>query len=112
MARPVTLVTFVLPAPLRHWAGETSGPSEIRVFAVADREDGHPTLGSALDTLRRVHPALEQRLRDDYGGIRRHITMFVCGENARHLGGLDCELPPGAEIFVLPALSRRQETTG
>ncbi|MFS1303748.1 molybdopterin synthase sulfur carrier subunit [Streptosporangium longisporum] len=109
MARPVTLVTFVLPVALRHWAGEST---EIRVFAVADREGGQPTLGSALDTLRRVHPSLEQRLRDDYGGIRRHITMFVCGENALHLGGLDCALPPAAEIFVLPALSRRQETTG
>ncbi|GAA4197783.1 hypothetical protein GCM10022252_47140 [Streptosporangium oxazolinicum] len=109
MARPVTLVTFMLPPTLRHWAGETT---EIRVFAIADHDDGHPTLGSALDMLRRTHPSLEQRLRDDYGGIRRHISMFVCGENARHLGGLDCALPPGAEIFVLPALSRRQETTG
>ncbi|WP_326639488.1 hypothetical protein OG884_33245 [Streptosporangium sp. NBC_01755] len=108
MARPVTLVTFMLPSALRHWAGEST---EVRVFAVADREDGDPTLGSALDMLRRMHPSLEQRLRDDYGSIRRHISMFVCGENARHLGGLDCALPPGAEILVLPTLSRRQETT-
>ncbi|MBE1560435.1 hypothetical protein H4W81_003214 [Nonomuraea africana] len=30
--------------------------------------------------------------------------MFVCGENAQGLGGLDCAIPPGAEIYVLPAL--------
>jgi hypothetical protein len=102
MARPVTLVTFVLPSTLRHWAG---GQTEIQVFAVAESEDAPPTLGGALDTLSRVQPSLEQRLRDDYGGIRRHISMFVCGENARRLGGLECALPPAAEIYVLPALS-------
>ncbi|GAA2887808.1 hypothetical protein GCM10010517_51740 [Streptosporangium fragile] len=101
MARPVTLVTFMLPATLRHWAGETT---EVRVFAVAGEDEGRPTLGAALDTLRRTHPSLEQRLRDDRGGIRRHISMFVCGENARYRGGLECALPPGAEVYVLPAL--------
>ncbi|GAA5050495.1 hypothetical protein HNP84_004069 [Thermocatellispora tengchongensis] len=101
MSRPVTLVTFVLPATLRHWV---RGAGEVRVFAVAPAEGGHPTLGSALDRLRRTHPCLERRLRDDHGRIRGHITMFVCGENARRLGGLDCRLPPGAEIYVLPAL--------
>jgi molybdopterin converting factor small subunit len=101
VARPVTLVTFVLPGALRHWV---SGHAEVRVFAVAHTGDTQPTLGSALDTLRRVHPSLEERLRDEYGGIRRHISMFVCGENARRLGGLDCALPPGAEVYVMPAL--------
>jgi molybdopterin converting factor small subunit len=102
MARPVTLVTFVLPSTLRHWAG---GQTEIHVFAVADSEDEPPTLGAALDTLSRVQPSLERRLRDDFGGIRRHISMFVCGENARRIGGLDCALPPAAEIYVLPTLA-------
>ncbi|GLW06560.1 molybdopterin synthase sulfur carrier subunit [Microtetraspora sp. NBRC 13810] len=102
MTRPVTLVTFVLPSTLRRWV---SGASEVRVFAVAPAEDADPTLGSALDRLRRSHPLLERRLRDDHGGIRRHITMFVCGENARRLGGLECALPPGAEVYVLPALA-------
>ncbi len=103
MAKPVTLVTFVLPSALRHWA---DGRTQVRVFAVADTEDEPPTLGAALDTLSKVRPGLERRLRDELGGIRPHITMFVCGENARRLGGLDCALPPAAEIYVLPALAR------
>jgi hypothetical protein len=102
MARPVTMVTFVLPSTLRHWV---SGATEIRVFAVARKDEIQPTLGAALDTLRRTHPTFEQHLRDEYGRLRRHIGMFVCGQNARRLGGLDCTLPPGAEIYVLPALS-------
>ncbi|MFC4534777.1 hypothetical protein [Sphaerisporangium dianthi] len=101
MARPVTLVTFVLPSALWHWGG---GATEVRVFAVAGAGEERPTLGAALDTLRRTHPKLERRLCDEYGGIRRHISMFVCGENARRLGGLACALPPGAEVYVMPAL--------
>lgn len=55
--------------------------------------------------LRRTHPLLEERLRDEYGRIRRHINMIVCGENAHGLGYLDCALPPGAEIYVTPTLT-------
>ncbi|GAA1507678.1 hypothetical protein GCM10009677_45410 [Sphaerisporangium rubeum] len=101
MAKPVTLVTFVLPSMLGHWG---SGTTEVRVFAVADSAESSPTLGAALHTLRRTHPTLERRLCDEFGGIRRHISMFVCGENARRLGGLSCALPPGAEVYVVPAL--------
>ncbi|GAA3193238.1 hypothetical protein GCM10010486_73110 [Nonomuraea roseoviolacea subsp. carminata] len=101
-ARPVTMVVFVLPSSLRRWV---SGRSEVKVFAVAPDTDASPTLGSALDTLRRTHPLLEERLRDDYGRIRRHISMFVSGENALGLGGLDCALPPGAEVYVMPSLA-------
>ncbi|MEU7000927.1 hypothetical protein [Nonomuraea sp. NPDC046570] len=102
MAKPVTMVVFVLPSTLRHWV---SGETEVKVFAIGADRDSPPTLGSALDTLRRTHPTLEERLRDDYGRIRRHINMFVCGENAQGIGGLDCALPPGAEVYVLPALA-------
>lgn len=97
MGKAATMVVFVLPSALRHWVG---GDTEVKVFAVG----APPTLGSALDTLRRTHPVLEERLRDVDGRIRRHISMVVCGENARALGGLDCALPPGAEVYVLPAL--------
>ncbi|MGI5271400.1 molybdopterin synthase sulfur carrier subunit [Nonomuraea sp. CA-218870] len=102
MARPVMLVVFVLPAALRRWV---SGRTEVKVFAVGTDRDSPPTLGGALDVLRRTHPLLEERIRDEYGRIRRHISMVVCGENARGLGGLDCALPPGAEVYVLPALA-------
>ncbi|MEU1735488.1 molybdopterin synthase sulfur carrier subunit [Streptosporangium sp. NPDC020145] len=103
MTRSATLVTFVFPSALGRWAGDMV---ELRVFAVADRDGGRPTLGAALDTLCRTHPSLERRLRDDHGRMRRHISVFVCGENARGLGGLACALPPAAEVHLLPVLSR------
>ncbi|GAA0938869.1 hypothetical protein [Nonomuraea longicatena] len=101
MARPVTMVVFVLPSVFQRWV---SGQSEVKVFAVGSDPHTPPTLGAALDTLRRIHPTLEERLRDEYGRIRRHINMIVCGEDGQGLGRLDCELPPGAEVYVLPAL--------
>jgi molybdopterin synthase sulfur carrier subunit len=102
MARPVMLVVFVLPATLRRWV---SGRTEVKVFAVGSDRDSPPTLGAALDVLRRTHPLLEERIRDEYGRIRRHINMIVCGTNARGLGDLDDTLPPGAEVYVMPALA-------
>ncbi|WP_327092857.1 hypothetical protein OIE66_20110 [Nonomuraea sp. NBC_01738] len=101
MARSVTMVVFVLPSVFQRWV---SGQSEVKVFAVGADSQTPPTLGAALDTLRRVHPSLEERLRDEYGSIRRHINMIVCGDNGHGVGRLDCELPPGAEVYVLPAL--------
>ncbi|MFD1930297.1 MULTISPECIES: hypothetical protein [Nonomuraea] len=101
MAKPAMLVVFVLPSALRHWV---SGQAEVKVFAVGPDHDTPPTLGSALDTLRRTHPSLEERLRDDYGRIKSHISMFVCGENTQGLGGLDYALPPGAEVYVMTAI--------
>ncbi|MEU8245623.1 hypothetical protein [Nonomuraea sp. NPDC048916] len=102
MAKPVTMVVFVLPGSLRRWV---SGRSEVKVFAVGADTETPPTLGSALDTLRRTHPLLEERLRDEYGRIRRHISMIISGEDARGLGSLDCALPPGAEVYVMPTLA-------
>ncbi|WP_336206487.1 hypothetical protein [Nonomuraea sp. LPB2021202275-12-8] len=102
MAKSVMMVVFVLPNSLRQWV---SGRTEVKVFAIGADRDSPPTLGSALDMLRRTHPLLEERIRDEYGRIRRHISMIVCGENSRGLGGLDCAMPPGAEVYVLPALA-------
>ncbi|ETK37601.1 hypothetical protein [Microbispora sp. ATCC PTA-5024] len=101
MARPVTMVTFVLPRTFRHLAGHRD---EVRVFAVAAADEQAPTLEAALDTLRRTHPSLEERVRGADGRIRPWMGVYVCGENARRLGGLSCALPPGAEIHVAPAL--------
>ncbi|WP_283136860.1 molybdopterin synthase sulfur carrier subunit [Rhizohabitans arisaemae] len=100
MAKPVTLVTFVLPTPLHNLVGG----GLVQVFAVAETEESLPTLGSALDTLRRTHPRLEERIRDEHGEIRRHINVFVSGDNVRNCGGLRCPVGPGAEVYVLPGL--------
>lgn len=59
------------------------------------------TVGDALDALDARWPGMRDRLCDSTPAIRRHINVFVAGERA----ALDTRLPPGAELFVLTAIS-------
>jgi molybdopterin converting factor small subunit len=42
---------------------------------------------------------------DERGDVRRHVNLFVNGENVRFLEGLSTTVPNGATIFVLAAVS-------
>ncbi len=59
------------------------------------------TVRDMVDELNRLWPGMRDRLSDSTPAIRRHINIFVDGERAR----LDTPLPPGAEVFVLTAIS-------
>jgi molybdopterin converting factor small subunit len=63
------------------------------------------TLGELLDVLAEWFPAVERRIRDETGTLRRHVNLFVDAQQARALGGVDHRLHDGAEILVLPAVS-------
>ena len=63
------------------------------------------TIGAVIDTLAVVHPAVGRRLRDEAGSLRRHVNVFVGPDNMRDLDGMATEVPEGAEVAVLPAVS-------
>lgn len=63
------------------------------------------TVGDALDVLAEQLPAVERRIRDETGRLRRHVNLYVDAEHVRAVGGLACPLHHGAEILVLPAVS-------
>ncbi|HZD65164.1 MAG TPA: ubiquitin-like small modifier protein 1 [Acidimicrobiales bacterium] len=63
------------------------------------------TLAAVLDTLAATHPGVARRVRDEAGHLRRHVNVFVGGDNARDLAGLHTLLAEGAEVTVLPAVS-------
>ena len=42
---------------------------------------------------------------DERGDVRRHVNVFINGENIRFLNGLGSPVPSGATIFVLAAVS-------
>jgi len=42
---------------------------------------------------------------DEQGEIRRHVNIFVDGENIRFLDGLGTPTRDGATIFVIAAVS-------
>lgn len=59
------------------------------------------TVGEAIDALDARWPGMRDRLCDSRPAIRRHINVFVAGERA----ALETHLAPGAEVFVLTAIS-------
>lgn len=66
----------------------------------------HVTVSAAtviemVDELDRRWPGMRDRICDTRPAIRKHMNVFVDGERA----GLDTALAPGAEVFVLTAIS-------
>lgn len=92
-AAPVheTGVTVVcLHGPLRKLAG---GRTEHRL-------DG-ATVVALLRELERRHPPLSGWILDERGQIRRHINVFVNGEQGRERTAVG----PGDRVEVLPAIT-------
>jgi molybdopterin synthase sulfur carrier subunit len=63
------------------------------------------TLRQALEELVHVHPSLAERLRDEHGRLRAHLSLFVNEEDMRFLDGEDTTLRDGDIVHVIPALS-------
>lgn len=88
--------TFVIPSQLREF---TRNRAEIRV-------EGHASsVSDALLLLWRECPAIRDRVLTERGEVRPHINIFVDGEALRDRGGLGADVPDGAEIYILPAVS-------
>lgn len=82
-------------------------PSALRPYAGGDKEldvDG-ATLRQLLDALGERAPALERRLRDESGKLRRYVNFYVDGDECRRLDGLDTALGTDAEIMIIPAVA-------
>lgn len=78
-------------------------PALLRLFPDAPRrvEVEAATVAGALDVLDSRWPGMGSRIRDARPAIRRHMKVFVDGEPAT----LDTPLAPGAEVFVINAIS-------
>jgi molybdopterin converting factor small subunit len=63
------------------------------------------TVGAVLDVLAQRHPRLALRLRDETGSLRRHVNVFVDGEDVRSTGGVDTAVAPGSNLLVLPSVA-------
>ncbi|GAA2402999.1 MoaD/ThiS family protein [Actinomadura vinacea] len=90
-------VTVRLPGVLRDIAGAGA--------AVPVRVPAGATVRDALDALARDLPAVERRVRDECGALRPHVNVFLGNTNIRDLALLATPLAPGAEVYVLPAVS-------
>lgn len=80
-----------LPSHLVRLFPDASTLVEVQAESVAE-------MMARIDAL---WPGMRDRLCDESPAIRRHINVFVDGRRAR----LDTKLAPGADVFVITAIS-------
>ncbi len=78
-------------------------PSALRSYTDRGKtEASGPTLAGVLADLERQYPGIRFRMIDEQDRIRRHIRIFVNGEQARDLSQ---PLNASDEVIILQALS-------
>ena len=83
-------IVVILPTPLRRAAG---GTREV------DAEG--ETVGQALSSLRRLHPAVARLILHESDDPRPGVSLFLNVTDVRALGGLDAPLAPGDRLSVV-----------
>ena len=63
------------------------------------------TVCAVLDALAVQHPVFDRRVRDETGSLRRHVNVYVDGEEVRRLAGLATPVPAGAEVMVVQSVA-------
>lgn len=78
-------------------------PALVRLFpdAVSRVDVFAPNVGKLIDELEERWPGMRDRICDSQPAIRRHMNIFVDGCRA----SLATELKPGADVFILTAIS-------
>ena len=94
-----TAMLFHLPSALRRWTGDKE------VIEMSLPLDMPMTVGEAFVMLGRDYPAIRQRVLDDQNNIRRHVNVFVNGENVRFAQGGATQVSNDSEVWIYPALS-------
>ncbi|HET7397746.1 MAG TPA: MoaD/ThiS family protein [Intrasporangium sp.] len=106
---PPSPIRVILPGLLRELAG---GVAEIEVSGDAadpGRTDAGQgaclTVADVLDRAFAEHRILDAKVRDERGRIRRHVKVFVDGEDATRGDGTSTAVPPGARVHIINAVS-------
>jgi molybdopterin synthase sulfur carrier subunit len=89
-------VTFHIPGALR---GFTRGQATVEI------QSSPTVVEDALKELCSLYPGIRDRIATEQGEIRPHINVFVGNEDIRFTGGLATQIPPGAKISIVPAVS-------
>ncbi|SDY15698.1 molybdopterin synthase subunit MoaD [Modestobacter sp. DSM 44400] len=66
---------------------------------------GPGTVRALLDALAADHPVFDRRVRDETGALRRHVNVYVDGEDVRRADGLATAVPPSAEVMVIQSVA-------
>ncbi len=91
-------VRVVLPGMLRDLTdGEGEASAEVGADGAA--------LSTVLDDALAAWPRVASRVRDERGEIRRHVNVFVDGEDAKRGAGLGTVVKPGGVVHIVNAVS-------
>jgi molybdopterin converting factor small subunit len=63
------------------------------------------TVGEALSAVFASNPAARGYVLDDQGALRKHMIVFVNGEQIRDRERLSDPVPAGGEVYIMQALS-------
>jgi molybdopterin converting factor small subunit len=77
------------------------GPLKQLADGCAEHDLAGATVGDLLRALEEAHPALRGWVLDERGAIRRHVNVFVNGEQ----GAAQTSVGDGDRVEVLPAIS-------
>jgi molybdopterin converting factor small subunit len=90
-------VELVLPGALDELSGQAS-TIQLKLPEGARVRD-------ALEALAAQQPRIGRRIRDETGTVRRHVNLYVDGEDIRAGQGQHTRLVDGASILVLPSVA-------
>lgn len=80
-------------------------PAIARHVACAPRTVAGASLRLALDNALGDNPTLRNYILDDQGALRKHVAIFVDGEQIRDRKQLSDPLRADAQVYVVQALS-------
>ncbi len=83
-----------IPTPLKKLTGE-----QETLFANGN------TVGEVIQWLTNTYPALEERLKDEKGEVRRFINIYVNDEDIRFIQNLETPVKDGDLISIIPAIA-------
>lgn len=67
--------------------------------------DAVATLGAALDAYFERHPKVRGYVVDEAGRVRKHVTVFVDGEQITHVDAPTAPVADSSTVHVFQALS-------
>ena len=87
-------------------------PASLQQFSSGDRRihlecEESATLRDVFGRLHGIAPGVVERALDEQGQIRPHVNVFV-DEHSIRAGsrlGLETSVAPGAQVWILPAVS-------
>lgn len=91
------MVTVLVPRLLAECTG---GRRELSL-ALADPS----TVAAVLDAVAADHPVFDRRVRDETGALRRHVNVYVAGEDVRRLEGLATPVGRDDEVMVIQSVA-------